>query len=105
MHSKYEDRPYPCDICHKRFDGPQHLKVHLDVVHGNKLKFKCKLCDQEFKEGAVLETHMNAVHLNIKPFECRICDYASASRSSRRQHEKFKHKYVHTKHGPKNEEK
>ena len=47
-----------CELCHKTFDQPSLLKMHMKTFHG----FKCKLCPQAFHDAKTLKNHAYQIH-------------------------------------------
>ena len=65
-----------CELCHKTFDQPYLLKMHMKTFHG----FKCKLCPQAFYDAKTLKNHTSQIH--------QIADFATIRHQSREWHNK-----------------
>jgi hypothetical protein len=59
-------RLYPCPLrhtnhadtpCPKRFGRPEHLRRHINTVHGNERCHPCKVCSKKFSRGDNLQEH------------------------------------------------
>ncbi|KAB7501644.1 Zinc finger protein [Armadillidium nasatum] len=42
-----QEKPFSCDVCHKKFGSKQNLQVHTRIHTGEK-PFKCSICFKEF---------------------------------------------------------
>ena len=66
----YEDRPYSCPHCDKKFKDKSALTVHK-VVHFDK-RFVCTDCPKSFHRSTQLRIHMK-IHTALPILICKIC--------------------------------
>ena len=90
------DEKYECEVCHKRFKGLNHKKIH-DLVHADG-KFECKFCKKTLKTKGALQAH-ERYHTGEKPFKCEHCGNGYVIASRLRQHLAGAHKIVGPKGG------
>lgn len=83
------DKPFECEICHKRFactyDMRKHSMIHLTTEDR---PYKCEVCGKGFYLIAAYKVHVR-VHTGEKPYKCDHCDRAFYSRQSQQLHVKI----------------
>ncbi|KAL7015731.1 hypothetical protein ACKWTF_016633 [Chironomus riparius] len=83
---KYDNRKYPCTVCHKRFKAKNHLAEHMPL-HSDKTNYKCEKCQMEFKAPGTWRSHMRKAH----GFECPHCSKPFTTLTLLKQHRMKKH--------------
>ncbi|KAI7794491.1 hypothetical protein IRJ41_015284 [Triplophysa rosa] len=73
------ERPFECELCHKRFSRRDKLNLHSRMHTGEK-PHKCKYCSYAAAETSSLKKHLR-IHYDERPFKCQICPYASRNSS------------------------
>ncbi|XP_051962365.1 zinc finger protein 64-like [Xyrauchen texanus] len=73
------ERPFECELCHKRFSRRDKLNLHSRLHTGEK-PHKCKYCSYAAADSSSLKKHLR-VHYDERPFKCQICPYASRNSS------------------------
>ncbi|XP_077587800.1 zinc finger protein 64 [Stigmatopora nigra] len=73
------EKPFECELCHKRFSRRDKLNMHSRSHTGEK-PHKCKLCSYAAADSSSLKKHMR-IHYDERPFKCQICPYASRNSS------------------------
>ncbi|XP_049608867.2 zinc finger protein 64 [Syngnathus scovelli] len=73
------EKPFECDLCHKRFSRRDKLNMHSRSHTGEK-PHKCKLCPYAAADSSSLKKHLR-IHYDERPFKCQICPYASRNSS------------------------
>ncbi|XP_060559255.1 zinc finger and BTB domain-containing protein 14-like [Ruditapes philippinarum] len=63
------DRPYPCNLCPKRFKERHHLVYHLRTHSGHR-PYVCSICNKGFTQSSSLNTHKK---LHLKDMSCEFC--------------------------------
>ncbi|CAH1792486.1 unnamed protein product [Owenia fusiformis] len=76
QHSRayFEERPFVCQICDKRFSMHSAMINHSRTHTGEK-PFSCELCQKTFTQRSNLSVHMKT-HTGEKKFKCQFCDIA-----------------------------
>lgn len=73
------ERPFECELCHKRFSRRDKLNLHSRLHTGEK-PHKCKYCSYAAADSSSLKKHLR-IHYDERPFKCQICPYASRNSS------------------------
>lgn len=73
------EKPFECDLCHKRFSRRDKLNMHSRSHTGEK-PHKCKHCPYAAADSSSLKKHLR-IHYDERPFKCQICPYASRNSS------------------------
>uniref|UniRef100_A0A8C5HPD9 C2H2-type domain-containing protein n=1 Tax=Gouania willdenowi TaxID=441366 RepID=A0A8C5HPD9_GOUWI len=73
------EKPFECELCHKRFSRRDKLNVHSRLHTGEK-PHKCKHCAYAAADSSSLKKHLR-IHYDERPFKCQICPYASRNSS------------------------
>uniref|UniRef100_A0A182TRL3 C2H2-type domain-containing protein n=1 Tax=Anopheles melas TaxID=34690 RepID=A0A182TRL3_9DIPT len=84
------ERPYECDVCHKRFlTGSVYYQHRL--IHRGERRYGCPDCDRRFYRADALKNHQR-IHTGEKPYECGHCERKFRQRGDREKHVRVKHK-------------
>ncbi|XP_035904413.1 testis-specific zinc finger protein topi-like [Anopheles stephensi] len=83
------ERPYVCEVCHKRFLTGSVFYQHR-LIHRNERRHACKDCDRRFYRADALKNHMR-IHTGEKPYACTHCDRKFRQRGDREKHVRVKH--------------
>ncbi|KAG8231249.1 hypothetical protein J437_LFUL005923 [Ladona fulva] len=54
-------KPYPCNVCGRRFSQVNALQHHKDS-HNTTREFSCTVCHKQFKSSFMLKKHMRSSH-------------------------------------------
>uniref|UniRef100_A0AAV2LZ46 C2H2-type domain-containing protein n=1 Tax=Knipowitschia caucasica TaxID=637954 RepID=A0AAV2LZ46_KNICA len=73
------EKPFECELCHKRFSRRDKLNMHSRSHTGEK-PHKCNLCPYAAADSSSLKKHVR-IHFDERPFKCQICPYASRNSS------------------------
>lgn len=73
------EKPFECELCHKRFSRRDKLNMHSRSHTGEK-PHKCKHCPYAAADSSSLKKHLR-IHYDERPFKCQICPYASRNSS------------------------
>lgn len=64
-------RPYPCNLCPKRFKERHHLIYHIRT-HSGQRPYKCLTCGKAFTQSSSLNTHKKTHYKDISCMECGL---------------------------------
>jgi len=67
-------KPFPCDICGKRFTVKHSMLLHRIVHTGDKKSVPCKFCSKSFTRELYQKIHIAHMHFRNKIFSCEICN-------------------------------
>ncbi|XP_015228615.1 PREDICTED: zinc finger protein 64 [Cyprinodon variegatus] len=73
------EKPFECELCHKRFSRRDKLNMH-SRSHTGERPHKCKHCSYAAADSSSLKKHLR-IHYDERPFKCQICPYASRNSS------------------------
>jgi len=65
------ERPFPCDVCGRKFIRATHLRRHMRIHTGEK-PFACHICGRRYARGDYLRAHIHA-HRRDKIHKCKHC--------------------------------
>lgn len=81
-------RPYQCEMCRRRFDTEEKLKIHFEGQHANRPRnFQCGNCHKLFLTMQHLKEHI-LIHSDEKNFTCEICYKSFFRETSYKLHKK-----------------
>ena len=84
------NRPWQCELCHRKFAEKCTLKRHVRI-HTNEKPWKCQYCSKAFNQSCSLQAHIR-IHTGERPFPCVFCEKRFRQSTHRRQHMKRVHK-------------
>ncbi|CAC5418421.1 KRAB [Mytilus coruscus] len=84
----HAERPYQCEMCRRRFDTEEKLKIHFEGQHANRPRnFQCGNCHKLFLTMQHLKEHI-LIHSDEKNFTCEICYKSFFRETSYKLHKK-----------------
>lgn len=69
LYLDHSDRPYPCNMCPKRFKERHHLIYHIRTHSGHR-PYKCPICGKAFTQSSSLNTHKRTHWKDINCLKC-----------------------------------
>ncbi|KAF6737074.1 Zinc finger-like protein 64, isoforms 1 and 2 [Oryzias melastigma] len=63
------EKPFECELCHKRFSRRDKLNMH-SRSHTGERPHKCKLCPYAAADSSSLKKHLR-IHYDERPFKCQ----------------------------------
>lgn len=93
LHLKVHERKFECPICNRRLPTFPQLKNHINDIHENPGSHSCEICHKKFNRAENLKVHLKFHDKNRpKPFKCQRCDFATHSKANFNGHLKFHEK-------------
>ncbi|KAL3832718.1 hypothetical protein ACJMK2_024335 [Sinanodonta woodiana] len=80
------DKPYSCEVCHRKFGFRTMLAKHKIFVHSTERPFKCSYCEKSFKFERLLRNHL-VTHTGQSNFVCDICGRPFSTKSTLKNHQ------------------
>lgn len=65
------ERPFPCEVCGRKFIRSTHLRRHMRIHTGEK-PFACHICGRRYARGDYLRAHIHA-HRRDRVHKCKHC--------------------------------
>lgn len=81
------EKPYECDICHKRYTQASTLASHKKATHLKELPYECIVCQKKFAKARTLLVHTR-IHTGEKPYSCDICSRCFSQQNGLKKHMK-----------------
>ncbi|XP_019537154.2 zinc finger protein 570 [Aedes albopictus] len=81
---EYQNRPFECPVCYKRFFDQAGLISHQKRKYKNPIR-QCSICGAKVPGAAALAAH-ERMHTGIRPFPCGSCHKSFASPALLRAH-------------------
>ncbi|XP_065078525.1 oocyte zinc finger protein XlCOF6-like [Ochlerotatus camptorhynchus] len=69
---EYQDKPFECPVCFKRFYAQKTLMKHQKRKYKNPFR-QCSICGAKVHSAVALAAH-ERMHIGEKPFQCSTCD-------------------------------
>ena len=84
-HFEYQERPFKCSECDKRYLFPCLLNQHKNI---HTSKYRCDICGKNWESRHLLQVHKRRMHTGERPCQCRICKRKFHQHSDLNSHEK-----------------
>lgn len=81
---EYQDKPFECPVCYKRFFDQAALVSHQKRKYKNPVR-QCSICGAKVPGAAALAAH-ERMHTGIRPFPCGSCPKSFASTALLKAH-------------------
>lgn len=81
----YEERPFVCELCGKRFKKKDTLRSHKQS-HTRELKYACAFCDKKFHVWHTRKQHVMQYHTGEYSYQCNVCQQKFCVSSSYKKH-------------------
>ncbi len=91
------DRPFPCEVCGRKFIRATHLRRHMRIHTGEK-PFACHICGRRYARGDYLRAHIHA-HRRDKIHKCKHCGEVFHDLTRFADHCRVMHKDLDDKYG------
>lgn len=91
------ERPFPCEVCGRKFIRATHLRRHMRIHTGEK-PFACHICGRRYARGDYLRAHIHA-HRRDKIHKCKHCGEVFQDLTRFADHCRLLHKDMDDEHG------
>ncbi len=91
------DRPFPCEVCGRKFIRATHLRRHMRIHTGEK-PFACHICGRRYARGDYLRAHIFA-HRRDRMHKCKHCGEVFQDLTRFADHCRLVHKDLDDEHG------
>ncbi|CAL8129151.1 unnamed protein product [Orchesella dallaii] len=81
----FKIRPYPCEICGKRYFCKQELDDHIES-HLNEKPHQCQQCGKRYSQRGGLRGHIKRAHRNGRKVKCLECQHSFVDQTALKRH-------------------